>query len=74
MNHYTAMNDMLGERHLRRVLRAYVAYVNQERPHPGRRQHIPGDAAASPVPTVGVGQVRAFPLLGGLHNAYRRVA
>ena len=26
---------ILGERHLRRVLREYVAYFNQERPHQG---------------------------------------
>ena len=60
---------VLGEAHLRRVLRECVASVNQERPHRGLRQRIPGDAAAFPVQPGGVGDVRAFPVLGGLHHA-----
>jgi putative transposase len=65
---------VLGEAHLRRVLREYMAYCNQDRPYQGIRQRIPGDAAAPPVPAGGVGNVRAFPVLGGLHHAYRRAA
>jgi putative transposase len=65
---------VLGEGHLRRVLREYVAYFNSDRPHQGIRQHIPGDAEAAPVHAGGVGNVRAFPVLGGLHHAYRRAA
>jgi transposase InsO family protein len=65
---------VLGEAHLRRVLRTYVAYFNQDRPHQGIRQRIPGDAATSPAHAGGVGTVRAFPVLGGLHHAYRRAA
>ena len=65
---------VLGETHLRRVLREYVVYFNQDRPHQGLRQHIPGDAAASPVYVGGPGNVRALPVLGGLHHAYRRAA
>ena len=65
---------VLGEVHLRRVLREYVAYFNQDRPHQGIGQHIPGDAAASPVYVGSVGNVRAFPILGGLHHAYQRAA
>lgn len=65
---------VLGEAHLRRVLREYVAYFNQDRPHQGIRQHIPGDAAASPAEAGGAGNVRAFPVLGGLHHAYQRAA
>jgi len=65
---------VLSEAHLRRVLREYVAYFNQDRPHQGRGQHIPGDAAASPVRAGGAGNVRAFPVLGGLHHAYQRAA
>jgi len=63
-----------GEAHLRRVLREYVAYFNQDRPHQGRRQRIPGDAAAPPTHAGGVGNMRAFPVLGGLQHAYRRAA
>ncbi len=65
---------VLGERHLRRMLREYAAYFNQDRPHQGLRQHIPGDGTASPVDTGRMGQVRAFSVLGGLHQAYRRAA
>jgi transposase InsO family protein len=65
---------VLGETHLRRVLREYVAYFNQDRPHQGIRQRIPGDAAVPPVQAGGVGNVRALPVLGGLHHAYRRAA
>jgi putative transposase len=65
---------VLGEAHLRRVLREYVAYFNQDRPHQGIRQHIPGDAAASLVHPGSVGKVRALPVLGGLHHAYQRAA
>ncbi len=33
---------VLGEAHLRRVLREYVTYFNTARPHQGLQQHIPG--------------------------------
>jgi transposase InsO family protein len=59
---------------LRRVLGEYVTYFNHDRPHQGLRQHIPGDVRASPAHAGRVGQVRAFPVLGGLHHAYRRAA
>ncbi len=63
---------VLGERHLRRLLRAYVASFNQERPHQGIGQATPerspgalGDLAAP---------VRAVPVLGGLHHTYHHAA
>ncbi len=65
---------VLGEAHLRRVLREYVTYFNQDRPHQGIQQHIPGGTTASPVREGGAGKVRAFPVLGGLHHAYQRAA
>jgi transposase InsO family protein len=65
---------VLGEAHLRRLLQAYVRYFNMERPHQGLGQRIPDRAArSSPQPRAG-GRVRAVPVLGGLHHAYRRVA
>jgi len=65
---------ILGEAHLRRVLQEYVTYYNQDRPHQGLRQHIPGAISAPPVLAGSVGNVRAFPVLAGLHHAYRRTA
>ncbi|HEY8597868.1 MAG TPA: integrase core domain-containing protein, partial [Thermomicrobiales bacterium] len=65
---------VLDEAHLRHVLREYVAYCDQDRPHRGLWQHIPGDATASPVRAGGAGIVRAFPVRGGLHHAYQRAA
>jgi len=65
---------ILGEAHLRRALRAYVTYVNEQRPHHGIQQQIPSPGrVAQSEPTRGR-RVEALPILGGLHHAYRRVA
>jgi transposase InsO family protein len=65
---------VLGETHLRRVLRDYASYFNTERPHQGLQQRIPDRPEWSvPQPRVG-GRVEAVPVLGGLHHAYRRAA
>ena len=63
---------ILGERHLARVLREYVAYFNRARPHQGLGQ-------ATPEPLPGSqdhheGRVHAVRILGGLHHTYRRAA
>jgi len=64
---------VLGERHLRRVLREYVAYFNAARPHQGIGQAIP--AAPSPTPpSRSLASLVAIPVLGGLHHDYRRAA
>ncbi len=55
---------VLGEAHLRRVLRAYVAYFNHARPHQGIGQAIPAGATTVDRPGVGRGRVIAFPILG----------
>ena len=59
-----------GERHLHRVVKEYVAYFNDARPHQGIGQRIPGE----PEPSAGQGEIIAFPVLGGLHHDYRRAA
>ena len=65
---------VLGEAHLRRVLREYASYFNGARPHQGVQQHIP-DGAGGPVVCPGTdGKIRAIPVLGGLHHAYNRAA
>ncbi len=63
---------VLGERHLARILREYVAYFNRERPH----QSL-GQATPVPPPVAlqhGTGTVRGISILGGLHHAYRWAA
>jgi hypothetical protein len=61
---------ILGERHLSRVLREYVAYFNRERPHQGLGQATPVPAPAARGNRAG--PVRVRPVLGGLHHTYRR--
>jgi len=63
---------VLGERHLARVLREYVAYFNRARPHQGLSQALP----EPPADESGrhTGPIRAVPVLGGLHHTYRRAA
>jgi transposase InsO family protein len=63
---------VLGERHLRRVLREYVAYFNRERPHQGLGQATP-ERSPDAMRNLAA-PVRAVPVLGGLHHAYQRAA
>jgi len=65
---------ILGERHLRRALREYVAYFNRARPHQGLAQRIPGHKKADTARSSRHGVVRALPVLGGLHHTYERAA
>lgn len=63
---------VLGERHLARVLREYVAYFNGDRPHRGLGQARP---EPPPVETRHrTGPIVAVPVLGGPHHTYRRAA
>jgi putative transposase len=65
---------ILGEAHLQRVLREYVAYFNGARPHQGLQQRLPdGTAGRAQQPEIGW-RVRASPVLGGLHHTYQRAA
>ena len=61
---------VFNEQNLRRVIREYVAYYNQMRPHQGIGQSIP-DPPLEPKET---GSVEAQPVLGGLHHHYYRKA
>jgi hypothetical protein len=62
-----------NEPQLHRVIREYVGYFNQARPHQGIGQEMPG-GQNSPTRRERTGQMRAFPVLNGLHHDYRRVA
>lgn len=71
---YLIRGLILGERHLRRVLRAYIASFNHARPHQGIGQAILAGSTHAARPGAGGGRVVAFPILGGLRHAYRRAA
>jgi hypothetical protein len=60
--------------HLRRLLREYVRYFNQDRPHQGVQQRVPDEAAVCPPRAGQEGSVRAAPVLGGLHHTHQRAA
>jgi len=65
---------ILHEKQPHRVLKAYVAYFNQARPHRGIQQQIPELPVPSAPPHNQREKVIAVPVLGGLHHDYRRVA
>jgi len=59
---------VLGEAHLRRVLRAYARYYNDIRTH----RSLEKDAPVSR-PVQRTGSIKSHPILGGLHHHYVRV-
>jgi putative transposase len=65
---------ILHEKQLSRVLRAYITYFNQARPHQGIRQQIPDPPALSAPLSHRPSRVIAVPVLGGLHYDYQRAA
>ena len=65
---------LVSEAHLRRVLHEYVQYFNHSRPHQGIGQRIPESAENGDYSMDTTAAVTAFPVLGGLHHAYRRAA
>ena len=62
---------VLGERHLLRLLRQYVAYYNEDRPHMSLARDAPVSRAVQPPSG---GRVVALPRVGGLHHRYSRAA
>ena len=59
---------ILGEAHLRRVLRAYADYYNGFRTHRALAKDVPLHRAIEHL-----GAITARPLLGGLHHQYYRI-
>src|ERR1700704_1879000 len=59
---------VLGEAHLRRILKSYARYYNETRTHLALDKDAP---ASRPVQRTGV--VRSLAILGGLHHHYARV-
>ena len=62
---------VLGERHLRSILKNYVNYYNVSRPHLSLERNAPVPRSIEP-PAFGV--VVAVPQVGGLHHRYTRAA
>jgi transposase InsO family protein len=60
---------ILDEHHLLSVLREFVAYYNQDRPHRTLGLHTP-----EPQPRPATGPIRTRPVLNGLHHVYERAA
>jgi transposase InsO family protein len=62
---------VLNERHLQRVLKAYISYYHQFRTHLALDMDCPHPRAVEPPE---MGQVIALPEVGGLHHHYKRRA
>ena len=58
---------ILGERHLRQVLKAYSAYYNETRTHLGLEKDTPLSR-----PAQRFGTIVSVPILSGLHHRYAR--
>ncbi len=64
---------VVNERHLRMVLREYVAHYNHVRPHQSLMQRAPDDLRPRSPPNAR-GAVVGHAILGGLHHEYERAA
>jgi len=62
---------VLNERHLRRLLRRYLAYYNATRPHQSLHNDSPNRRE---VQAPAGGRIVAIPQVGDLHHRYRRAA
>jgi putative transposase len=62
---------VFGEDHLRRVLKSYVLYYNQSRPHLSLERNAPVPRNVEPPSR---GRVIAISQVGGLHHRYKRAA
>jgi transposase InsO family protein len=62
---------VLNERHLHRIVSAYLTYYHQARAHLSLGRNAPVPRAVEPAANGGVVSV---PMVGGLHHRYRRVA
>ncbi len=62
---------VLGEKHLRRVLKEYLTYYHESRTHLGLGKDAP---VSRPIQSPDAGPVASKPVLGGLHHRYYRNA
>ncbi len=62
---------ILGERHLRSILKNYLNYYNVSRPHLSLERNAPAPRSIEPP---ALGAVVAVPQVGGLHHRHTRAA
>jgi hypothetical protein len=62
---------VLGEKHLRRILRSYFEYYQESRTHLSLSKDAPSPRAVQPPE---LGAVVEIPQVGGLHHRYERRA
>jgi transposase InsO family protein len=62
---------ILNEAHLSKILKKYLEYFNHYRPHQGIGQLTPVKPVMITPPS---GKIVSFPILGGLHHYYEKVA
>jgi transposase InsO family protein len=60
-----------GERQLYEVIKEYVWFFNEARPHQGIEQRIPAKIQSEKRAN-SAGKIIGIPVLGGLHHNYRR--
>ena len=58
---------IFSEKHLERILKKYIQYYNEQRPHQGLEQQVPSGY----LPQTD-GKVVSIPVLSGLHHHYER--
>ncbi len=62
---------VMGEDHLRRMLREYLDYYHHSRPHQSLERNSPAPREVEPPAK---GEVISIREVGGLHHRYRRAA
>jgi hypothetical protein len=62
---------VLGDKHLRRILRSYFEYYQESRTHLSLGKDAPSPRVVQPP---GTGEVVEIPQVGGLHHRYERRA
>jgi putative transposase len=63
---------ILHQMHLKRLVKEFSAYLNEERPHQGIQQRIPN--RSDNLPIIEAGNIRSVEFLGGLHHSYSRIS
>jgi putative transposase len=64
---------IVNERHLKRLMSAYVLYYHEDRTHLGLAKDTPAGQATG-IRTTGKNKIPSFPRLGGLHHRYALAA